>query len=185
MTRIYPSPRTQQLNGKVERSHRTDKDDFHQLLTHTDDVDLNRKAEAWEENDNFHGPHFSHDGRTRYEVMGSPLSVRTAGAVQATEPPVVRAEPAVAGINGMLTETDQPVRLVDPGLLVPAVPHAQVAMLNSGMERTNSIGILLSRIPGQREEKMVLRFHGIDRQVRMLKNAIQAMLRDDGIAVHR
>ena len=36
-------------------------------------------------------------------------------------------------------------------------------MLNSGMERIPDIGTLLSRIPDKREERMVLRFHGIDR----------------------
>lgn len=30
-----------QLNGKVERAHLTDKKEFYQLLTFTDDVDLN------------------------------------------------------------------------------------------------------------------------------------------------
>ena len=32
-----------QLNGKVEWSHRTDKQEFYQLLTYTDDVDLRAK----------------------------------------------------------------------------------------------------------------------------------------------
>jgi transposase InsO family protein len=36
-------PRTPQLHGKVERSHRTDKDEFYQLLTYKDDVDLEKK----------------------------------------------------------------------------------------------------------------------------------------------
>jgi len=31
------------LNGKVERSHRSDQEEFYQLLTYTDDVDLNKK----------------------------------------------------------------------------------------------------------------------------------------------
>jgi hypothetical protein len=35
------------LNGKVERSHRTDQTEFYHLLTYTDDVDLNVKLEAW------------------------------------------------------------------------------------------------------------------------------------------
>ena len=45
---VYIKPRTPQLNGKVERSHRTDQTEFYQLLTYTDDVDLNSKLEAWE-----------------------------------------------------------------------------------------------------------------------------------------
>ena len=39
---VYIKPRTPQLNGKVERSHRTDQEEFYQLLTYTDDVDLNK-----------------------------------------------------------------------------------------------------------------------------------------------
>ena len=73
MSHVYLKPRTPQLNGKVERSHRTDKDEFYQLLTYTDDVDLNRQVQAWEEYHNFHRPHFSHQGRTPYEVMRSLL----------------------------------------------------------------------------------------------------------------
>jgi transposase InsO family protein len=43
MEHVYIKPRTPQLNGKVERSHRTDKDAFYQLLTYKDDVDLEKK----------------------------------------------------------------------------------------------------------------------------------------------
>ena len=46
--------RTPQLNGKVERSHRTDKQAFYQLLTYTGDVDLNEKLVEWE---NFYSYH--------------------------------------------------------------------------------------------------------------------------------
>lgn len=45
---VYIRPRTPRLNGKVERSHRTDEEEFNQLLTYTDDVDLTRKLEEWE-----------------------------------------------------------------------------------------------------------------------------------------
>ena len=44
-----------QLNGKVERSHRTDGEEFYQLLTYTDDVDLNKKLMEWENFYNFRG----------------------------------------------------------------------------------------------------------------------------------
>ena len=37
------------LNGKVERSHLTDKLEFYQLLDYTDDVDLRAKLAVWEE----------------------------------------------------------------------------------------------------------------------------------------
>ena len=44
---VYIKPRTPRLNGKVERSHRTDKQEFYQLLTYTGDVDLNAKLAEW------------------------------------------------------------------------------------------------------------------------------------------
>jgi len=69
MQHRYIKARTPQLNGKVERSHRTDKDEFYQLLTYKDDVDLTLKLEAWENFYNFDRPHQSHDGKTPYEVM--------------------------------------------------------------------------------------------------------------------
>jgi len=46
-----------QLNGKVERSHRTDQEEFYQLLTYTDDVDLNKKLAEWERFYNLDRPH--------------------------------------------------------------------------------------------------------------------------------
>ena len=71
---VYIKPRTPQLNGKVERSHRTDQTEFYQLLTYTDDVDLNSKLAAWESFYNFDRPHISLDGKTPYEVMRSLLT---------------------------------------------------------------------------------------------------------------
>jgi transposase InsO family protein len=66
---IYIKSRTPQLNGKVERSHRTDQEEFYQLLNYTDDVDLNKKLEAWEKFYNFDRPHGAFDGKTPYEVL--------------------------------------------------------------------------------------------------------------------
>jgi transposase InsO family protein len=53
---------TPQLNGKVERSHLTDKKEFYQLLTYTDDVNLNEKLQEWEQFYNFNRPHGSFKG---------------------------------------------------------------------------------------------------------------------------
>lgn len=60
---------TPQLNGKVERSHLTDKKEFYQLLSYTDDVDLNQKLEQWENFYNFNRPHGSFKGKTPYEIL--------------------------------------------------------------------------------------------------------------------
>jgi transposase InsO family protein len=73
MCDVYIKPQTPQLNGKVERSHRTDQIEFYQLLTYTDDVDLNAKLKAWENFYNYDRPHLSLDGKTPYEVMKSLL----------------------------------------------------------------------------------------------------------------
>ena len=48
MRHAYIKPRSPQLNGKVERSHRADEADFYQLLTYKDDVDLEQKLARWE-----------------------------------------------------------------------------------------------------------------------------------------
>ena len=53
MQHTYIKARTPQLNGKVERSHRTDKDEFYQLITYCGGVDLMKKLEAWERFYNF------------------------------------------------------------------------------------------------------------------------------------
>jgi len=44
----YIKKGTPQLNGKVERSHRSDQEEFYQLLSYKDDVDLKAKLEEWE-----------------------------------------------------------------------------------------------------------------------------------------
>ena len=70
----YIKPRSPQLNGKVERSHRTDHEEFYQLLTYKDDVDLDCKMAAWENFYNFNRPHGAHNGRTPYEMLRSMMS---------------------------------------------------------------------------------------------------------------
>jgi len=70
---VYIRPRTPRLNGKVERSHLTDKQEFYQLLTYTDDVDLKQKLKVWEDFYNFSRPHGSLRGKTPYEVLKEKL----------------------------------------------------------------------------------------------------------------
>jgi transposase InsO family protein len=53
---VYIKLHSPQLNGKVERSHRTDQEEFYQLLTYKDDVDLNRKLQEWERFHNYDRP---------------------------------------------------------------------------------------------------------------------------------
>jgi transposase InsO family protein len=70
---VYIKPRSPQLNGKVERSHRSDQEEFYQLLTYTDDVDLNDKLAAWEAFYNLNRPHGAHQGKTPYEALRNML----------------------------------------------------------------------------------------------------------------
>ena len=64
MEHVYIKPRTPPLTEKVERSHRTDKDEFYHLLTYKADVDLEKKLAMWERfynNDRPHGAHIRKD----------------------------------------------------------------------------------------------------------------------------
>jgi len=73
MRHVYIKPKSPQLNGKVERSHRIDQEEFYQLLNYTDDVDLNKKLKAWEDFYNFNRPHGAFNGNTPYEALKSLL----------------------------------------------------------------------------------------------------------------
>jgi transposase InsO family protein len=70
---VYIRPRTPRLNGKVERSHRVDNQEFYQLLDKdgvSDDIRLfNKKLRQWEDYYNFHRPHGALDGQTPYERL--------------------------------------------------------------------------------------------------------------------
>jgi transposase InsO family protein len=46
---------------------------FYQLLSYTDDVDLNEKLEEWENFYNYFRPHRSLKGKTPYEVLRDKL----------------------------------------------------------------------------------------------------------------
>ena len=59
--------------GKVERSHRSDQEEFYQLLTYTDDVNLNKKLATWEQFYNLNRPQWAHNGKTPYETLRTML----------------------------------------------------------------------------------------------------------------
>lgn len=72
----YIKPRTPRLNGKVERSHRTDEEEFYQMLDGIviDNSKLfKEKLEAWEKFYNFQRPHGSLKGKTPYERLREKL----------------------------------------------------------------------------------------------------------------
>lgn len=74
MRHVYIKPHTPHLNGKVERSHATDKEEFYQMLEYKDDVDLNKKIAEWEAFYNCHRPHGGLKGKTPYEVLKEKIS---------------------------------------------------------------------------------------------------------------
>jgi len=68
----YIKPRTPRLNGKVERSHRIDAEEFYRLLDGAviDDARIfNNKLQEWEDYYNFHRPHGALGGQTPYERL--------------------------------------------------------------------------------------------------------------------
>jgi len=73
MRHVYIKARTPQLNGKAERSHQTDQEEFYQLLNYKNDVDLKEKFAVWEQFYNFARPHGAHKGRTPYESLRDKL----------------------------------------------------------------------------------------------------------------
>ncbi|EOG1984942.1 TPA: integrase core domain-containing protein [Proteus mirabilis] len=66
---VYIKPASSRLNGKVKRSHLTDKQEFYPLIDYKDDVDLCEKLAEWEVFYNCHHPHLAHAGKTSYEVL--------------------------------------------------------------------------------------------------------------------
>jgi transposase InsO family protein len=72
MQHVYIKPRTPRLNGKVERSHRIDAEEFYRLLDGVviDDTNLfNDKLREWEDYYNYHRPHGGLGGQTPYERL--------------------------------------------------------------------------------------------------------------------
>lgn len=60
---------TPQLNGKVERSHRSDQQELYQLLSYKGDVDLEAKLSEWENFYNFNRSHGTFNSKTAYEAL--------------------------------------------------------------------------------------------------------------------
>jgi transposase InsO family protein len=69
---VYIKPATPRLNGKVERSHRIDAEEFYRMLDGVviDDTELfNDKLQEWENFYNFDRPHGGLNGQTPYERL--------------------------------------------------------------------------------------------------------------------
>ena len=70
---VYIRPASPHLNGKVERSHRIDEQEFYQMIDQngiSDDIYLfNEKLREWEDYYNYHRPHGALQVRTPYERL--------------------------------------------------------------------------------------------------------------------
>jgi transposase InsO family protein len=69
---VYIKPATPRLNGKVERSHRIDQEEFYRMLDGVviDDAKLfNERLQEWEDFYNYNRPHGSLGGQTPYERL--------------------------------------------------------------------------------------------------------------------
>jgi len=72
-------PRTPRLNGKVERSHRTDEQEFYSKATFTNEEDLKTKLANWEMHYNQERGHMALGGQTPAEVLSAKLSTDSVG----------------------------------------------------------------------------------------------------------
>jgi transposase len=82
--------RTPRLNGKVERSHRIDAEEFYRLLDGVviDDTKVfNDKLREWEDYYNYHRPHGALDGQTPYERLRQKTHPSVADLPQSHTPP--------------------------------------------------------------------------------------------------
>jgi len=66
------SPR---LNGKMERSHRTDSEEFNKLFLYKGDVDFKEKFEEEDNFYNFRRPYKGKGGATPYETLRQKMSL--------------------------------------------------------------------------------------------------------------
>lgn len=77
---VYIKPATPRLNGKVERSHRIDAEEFYRQLEGVviDDTGLfNQKLQEWEDFYNFNRPHGGLGGQTPYERLRQKTGITT------------------------------------------------------------------------------------------------------------
>ena len=78
---VYIKPRTPRLNGKVERSHRIDQQEFYSLVDNgeinTDICLYNKKLKEWEDYYNYDRPHGALNGQTPYERLKQKRELRS------------------------------------------------------------------------------------------------------------
>jgi len=76
---VYIKSRAPRLNGKVERSHRIDDEEFYRMLDGVviDDANLfNEKLKEWENFYNYNRPHQALGGQTPHERFREKVKLR-------------------------------------------------------------------------------------------------------------
>lgn len=81
MHHVYIKPQISRLNGKVERSHGSDKNELYQLIEYKDDVGLAAKLSEWETFYNYHRPHGGLKGKIPYEILKQKLDLNNKNLV--------------------------------------------------------------------------------------------------------
>src|SRR6266540_2035100 len=105
------APGTPRLNGKVERSHRIDAEEFYRMLDGVvvDDAKLfTTKLQEWEDFYNFERPHGALQGQTPYERLRSKMS--ESGVSGHRQLHTIRATESMAG-HAALDPSPRPVLL--------------------------------------------------------------------------
>jgi transposase InsO family protein len=74
---VYIKKASPHLNGKVERSHLTDHNEFYQLVDYVDDIDIQAKLQEWESFYNLYRPNMALNGKTPYEVLKEKMAIYT------------------------------------------------------------------------------------------------------------
>lgn len=72
---VYIKKASPHLNGKVERSHLTDQQEFYQLIEYKDDIDIEKKLQQWESFYNYYRPNSALKGKTPYEVLKEKIQI--------------------------------------------------------------------------------------------------------------
>jgi hypothetical protein len=106
---VYIKPRTPRLNGKVERSHRIDAEEFYRLLDGVviDDTKVfNDKLREWKDFYNYSRPHRALSGQTPYER----LKQRTQARVQLVPVTCTLRRYRASGLAGLEDRSHRPRR---------------------------------------------------------------------------
>jgi hypothetical protein len=145
---VYIRPATPRLNGKVERSHRIDADEFYRLLEGVviDDSGLfAERLREWENFYNFDRPHGGLGGQTPYERLRqktqSPVCDRPSSVAQLGEGRVQEAVRGSAIGYRRGRQTHPPSRavfLARSSRPVPGAPLARSSRANPTAERRSN-----------------------------------------------